>query len=778
MWGPWPNVRAVHIREQVDLRLLPAAGAAWVAAWTAPLAPVSWSLVAAAGVTVAAVLVAGSRMPGAAALAAALAVGAAAGVGAAARVAANSAGPVDDLAASRATATVQLRVTGDPAVRPTASRFGRGEVVTVPVLVQQVVARGQVGEVHSRVLVVATDRSWTDLIPGQELRVAGRFAPARPHSATVALLQVRGPPPVPAPAPWRDRAAADVRAGLRSAVAGLGPDERGLVPGLVLGDTSNLPPGLEADFRVAGLSHVVAVSGSNLALLLGVVLGLARSAGARLRALPVIGLVTVVTFVFIARPEPSLLRASVMGVVGVLGLAAGRRGRAAPALCAAVVVLLLVDPWLARSYGFALSVAATAGLIFLAPRWRDRLATRMPRAWATALAVPAAAQAACGPVIVLLTDEVGVVAIAANLLAVPAVPPAMLLGVLAALTWPVCPPLARVFAELAGLPAWWIVTVARCAADVPGASLPWVPGVRGALVLALLTLALVTVRQVRVVALVAALLAAALLIRPPVPLPPLLPGAWPPRGWVLVACDVGQGDALVLNAGSGAAVVVDAGPEPEAVDGCLRRLGIRRIPYLLLTHFHADHVEGLPGVLRGRKVAEIGVSPLRDPAGQAEQVARLAGRTPMSHPAPGEQRATGAVTWRVLWPSRLIAEGSPANNASVVLLAEVRGVRMLLTGDVEPPAQAVLHRLEPGLRADVLKIPHHGSAHQDPGFLASLGARIAIASAGAGNDYGHPAPATLRILLRAAMQVARTDRHGDVAVVVREGHLAVATVRR
>jgi competence protein ComEC len=591
----------------------------------------------------------------------------------------------------------------------------------------------------------------------------------------VALLQVRGPPPVASQAPLRDRAAADVRAGLRSAVTGLGPDERGLVPGLVLGDTSGMDPELEADFRTAGLSHLVAVSGSNLALLLGVVLGLARVAGVRLRALPLVGLVTVVVFVFVARPEPSLLRAAVMGMVGVVGLAAGRRGRAAPALCAAVVALLLVDPWLARSYGFALSVAATAGLIVLAPPWRDRLATRMPRAWATALAVPAAAQAACAPVIVLLTDQVGLVAIPANLLAVPAVAPAMLLGVLAALTWPVCPPLAKLFAELAGLPAWWIVTVARHAADVPGAALPWLGGVRGALVLALLTVAVVTLRQIRPVAVVAALLAAVLLLRPSVPLPPLLPGSWPPRDWVLVACDIGQGDALVLNAGSGAAVVVDAGPDPDAVDGCLRRLGVRRIPYLLLTHFHADHVEGLPGVLRGRAVAEIGVSPLPDPPAEVDRVTRWAGRVPITHPAPGEQRVAGAVSWRVLWPSRLIAEGSPPNNASVVLLAEIRGVRILLTGDIEPPAQAALHRAEPGLRADVVKVPHHGSAHQDEAFLASLGARIAIASVGADNDYGHPAPGTLRLLAALGMQVLRTDLNGDVAVVVHDDRLAVAT---
>lgn len=761
--------------EQVDLRLLPAAAAAWAAAWTAPLAPVRWVLLGGFAVAVATLLLARSRLAGSAVLAAALGVGAAAGLGAAARVSAATAGPIDDLAAERATATVHVRITGDPAVRPTTSRFGRGEVVTVPVVVSRVVARGLTTDVHSRVLLVTTDRAWTDLIPGQELRVAGRFAPPRAHTPTSALLQVRGPPPTAEVAPWRDRAAADVRAGLRSAVAGLAPDQRGLVPGLVLGDTSGIAADLTADFQVAGLSHVLAVSGSNLALLLGAVLGLARLAGVRLRALPVLGLVTVVVFVFVARPEPSLLRAAVMGIVGVLGLAAGRRGRAAPALCAAVIILLLVDPWLARSYGFGLSVCATAGLIFLAPPWRDRLARWMPRWLATALAVPAAAQAACGPVIVLLTDEVGLVAIPANLLAVPAVPPAMLLGVLAALTWPVCPPLARVFGELAGLPAWWIVTVARQAADLPGASLPWMVGVRGALVLALLTLAIVTVRQVRVVALVALGLVVVLVLRPSIPLPSLIPGAWPPRDWLLVACDVGQGDALLLNAGPGAAVVVDAGPDPDAVDGCLRRLGVRRVPYLLLTHFHADHVEGLPGVLRGRRVAEIGISPLPDPPAEVDRVTRWAGRIPLTHPAPGEQRQVGAVSWRVLWPSRLIAEGSPANNASVVLLVEVRGVRMLLTGDIEPEAQAALRRAVPGLRVDVLKVPHHGSAHQDPAFLASLGARIAVASAGRDNDYGHPAPSTLRVLVQSAMRVLRTDRHGDVAIVLHGGRLAVVT---
>lgn len=751
----------------LDLRLLPAAAAAWAAAWLGPVVGVRAAVLGAAVLGTAALALA-RRGSTALMVSAALAVGAAAGLGAAARVVERDAGPIAGLAVEHATATVNLRITGDPAVRAVVHRFaGPGQVVLVPARVTQVAARGQVTATRTRVLLIASDTAWRDLIPGQELRVSGRFAPPRPREPTAAILRVSGPPAGAITAPLRDRAAADVRAGLRSAVDGLGRDQRGLVPGLVLGDTSGLPPDLEQDFRDAGLSHTTAVSGSNLSLLLAAVLGLARLAGARLRALPVIALATAVVFILVARPEPSLLRASVMGLIGVLGLAAGRPGRAAPALCAAVVLLLFADPWLARSFGMALSVAATAGLITLAPRWRDRLAVRLPSWLATALAVPAAAQTTCAPVVVLLASEVSLVAVAANLLAVPAVPPAMLLGVLAAITWPVCPPLARCFGELAGLPAWWIVQVARRAADVPGATVPWPGGLRGALALGLLTFAVAVVLRHRRAALLATALALLLLLRPAVPLPSFLRGGWPPPGWILVACDIGQGDALALNAGPGAAVVVDAGPDPDAVDRCLRRLGVRQVPYLLITHPHADHVDGLAGVVRGRRVAEIGIGPTANPPVGTRAI-------PVTRPAAGERRSLGALSWRVLWPQRLIDEGALENNASIVLLVEVSGVRVLLTGDIEPPAQAALRRAEPALQADVLKIPHHGSSHQDPEFLAGLGARLAIASAGRGNDYGHPAPVTLRLLEGRGVRVLRTDADGDIAVVVQDGRLGVA----
>jgi competence protein ComEC len=248
-----------------------------------------------------------------------------------------------------------------------------------------------------------------------------------------------------------------------------------------------------------------------------------------------------------------------------------------------------------------------------------------------------------------------------------------------------------------------------------------------------------------------------------------------------VACSVGQGDGLVLNAGGGAAVVVDTGPDPDPMRRCLRRLGVRAVPVVVLSHFHADHVDGLPGVLDRFRPTEIDVTATREPEHGAEQVERqaAAARAPVRVPSYGETRRVGRLAWQVVGPTPGMRgsdhgeEGSAANNASLVLLVRVRGVHLLLSGDMEPEAQQAVAEALPGLRVDVLKVPHHGSRYQDPELLGRLGARLAVVSVGSHNDYGHPATGTVALLRRAGMTVARTDTDGDVAVVVEHGDLAV-----
>jgi competence protein ComEC len=778
-----------RVARTADVRLVPGALAAWLTAVVALQAghPSAWLVAAAVAALTGLVLV----VPAAAApwraqgaLVLICAAGAAASSGT--RLAAVEQGPVPALARERASVEVHLVVTGDPERHESRTSGRSRSFLVVPARAEQVRAHGRRTGVRSPVVVFATDQHWASLLPSTRVRAFGRLAPARPGEPAAGLLSVRGPPAVLDGPSAVQGAAERFRAGLREAVSGLPAGERGLVPGLVLGDTSRMPAELTEDFRTTGLAHLTAVSGTNVAILLTVALGLVRWLGLRGRAVPLVGACVMAGFVVLVRPQPSVLRASAMGLVAVLALATGRRREGVPALCAAVLALVLIDPWLARSFGFALSVLATAGILVLAPGWRDRLAGRLPEPLAAAVAVPLAAQVACAPVIAMLSAQVSLVAVPANLLAAAAVAPATVLGVLAAVASPWAMPLAVVLGRLAGLPARWIVEVAHRGAELPGAALAWPGGLMGAVTLAAVTLATAVLlpRLARYGGRGA--FAVALVVLAVVGLRPVVPGftpGWPPPGWVLVACDVGQGDALVLSVRPGTAVVVDAGPDPRAVDRCLRDLGVRRIPLVLLSHFHADHVEGLPGVLRGRIVTEIDVSPLAEPAGQAARVRRwaaAAGVRSVRVPAPGERRSVDRLNWQILWPRRLIAgdDGSAPNNASLVVQAEHGGVRVLLTGDIEPPAQDALLASGADLRADFLKVPHHGSAFQSAALVRAVRPRAAIISVGRDNDYGHPAPSALALMASAGARVARTDEHGDVAVVGPRDRLRLVTRHR
>ena len=686
-------------------------------------------------------------------------------------------GPVAALAADGAAVRLTGALVSDP--RPVHGPYA--DMVVARLQVREVTGRGTTYATSAPVLVLG-DADWLDVPLGARVRVTGRLGAADDPDLS-GLLTARGPPTVVArPGPWW-RGAGAVRAAVGAAVAHRPADQRALVPALVDGDDTGLDPDLAADFRTTGLTHLLAVSGTNLTLVVGFLLVLARWAGVRGRAMLLVGALGIAGFVLLARTEPSVLRAAAMGSVGLLAMGTDGRRRGPRALGVAVVVLLLVQPGLAVQAGFALSALATAGIVLLAPLWRDALARWLPRWAAEAVAVPAAAQLACTPVVAALSGQVSLVAVGANLVVAPAVGPATVLGLGGGLVGLLSPPLGRLLGTVAAWCVAWIVAVARHGADLPTAALDWGTGVLSLTVLTLLVVALALLGPVLLRHPVTGLgccllLGLVVVVRPPAP-------GWPPPGWVLVACDVGQGDALVLDAGPGSAVVVDAGPDPRAVDDCLDRLGVRTVPLVVLTHFHADHVDGLSGVFDGRRVGSVETTRLQDPPGGVREVAgitRSAGLTPA--PAPyGTTRRVGPVTLQALWPppdsdTHGPGDGSTANEASVVLLVEVRGVRLLLTGDVEPEGQAALARALPGLRVDVLKVPHHGSRYQDEPWLLSLHARVAVTSVGVDNDYGHPAATTLEPLARAGTRVLRTDRDGDVAVVADGDDLATVTSGR
>ncbi|WP_308298955.1 ComEC/Rec2 family competence protein [Streptomyces sp. GESEQ-35] len=806
-----------HPRQEgpTDLRLVPPALAAWATAALALDAPPEW-ITGIAGVCLvtAGVLLAIRRRWSRVSVAAVLFCVAAGAASAGLHGADLRRGPVPGLAREYATVTAEVEVTADP--RLTRPRIRGNHAAPSAVLIGADVRRvekadGTAVATRAPVLLIVdagprpavegpAASPWLRLLPSTRLYVTARMAPALVGGDRVAaVLRVRDPalPRVVGEPSAAQRFAGRLRAGLREATEGLPADARALLPGLVVGDTARITPELDEAFKETDLAHTLAVSGSNLTIILALLIGppglaqrverrgLAPRLGIPLRTTALFGGVLTLAFVVVCRPDPSVLRAAACGVVVLLALATGRRRSLIPALATAVLLLVLYDPWLARSYGFLLSVLATGALLTIAPRWSTALRRRrVPPRLAEALAAAAAAQALCAPVVAVLSARVSLVAVPCNLLVEFAVAPATVLGFAALATAPVAMPVAEALAWCASWPAGWIADVARTGAALPGAGVDWPGSWTGAALLALVTVVVVLVgrRLLRHPWWCGAcgVLLLLVVVQPP-PLARVITG-WPPPGWRLAMCDVGQGDALVLAAGEGAGVVVDAGPDPTLVDRCLRTLGVTRVPLVVLTHFHADHVAGLPGVLRGRAVGGIETTGLEEPVDQAEFVRREAAARdiPVTRAVAGEQRRTGALGWQVVWPpppSAPAPDTEGPNDASVSLLVRSAGLRLLLLGDLEPPAQQALLRSPAGARlgrVDVLKVAHHGSAYQDPELIRWVSPRLALISAGADNPYGHPAPGTLAALRAQGAMVLRTDEDGAVAIAGTGGELLVA----
>ncbi|HEU4350006.1 MAG TPA: ComEC/Rec2 family competence protein [Actinoplanes sp.] len=698
-------------------------------------------------------------------------------VATAARVGVRDAGPVRALVTEGATVQVDLVVRDDPRAIGTAAGRPPTYLVAVDLTALRHPGTATTLRLDARALVLGSDRAWRTLLPGQRATATGRLLAPRGGDLRAAVISVREPPVLHGRSSWGQRVAGALRAGLQQACEPLPDDAGGLLPGLVVGDTSQLDPGLEEDFRTTGMTHLNAVSGANVAIVLGVVLFLVRWARAGPVLAALLCAVALVGFVVLARPSPSVVRAAAMGAIGLVGLAAGRPRAALPALAAGVAVLILIDPELAGDVGFALSVLATSGLLLLAPRWRDGLRRRgWPAGPAEALAVPAAAQVACGPVVAGLSSSVSLVAVPANLLAVPAIAPATLLGIVAAVLSPVWPAGAEFAAWLGHWPARWLVLVAQTGARVPAGAVPWPGGVLGAGLLGVLTVLLLIAARRPIVRRLAAVIALGGVLGA-LPVRLLAPG-WPPPHWLIVTCAVGQGDAIVLPAGTGRALVIDAGPEPTAVDRCLRRLGVRQVTLFVVSHFHVDHIGGIEGVFRGRRVlGVIGPGWPEPPAGRAAVAEAASGaRIPMIAVRPGWHYATGDVEVTALGPPEpMNGTSSDPNNNSLVLRARVGMHTILLPGDAETEEQQAMltHHGAQAMRAQILKVAHHGSAYQERAFLDAVDPDVAFVSVGVDNDYGHPNGPLLDLLARSGARVLRTDRSGDLAAVATPHGLAV-----
>jgi competence protein ComEC len=567
-------------------------------------------------------------------------------------------------------------------------------------------------------------------------------------------LAARGPPENAAL-----RVANAVRDGFRRGAEAALPDrDAGLIRGLAIGDTEGMDPEVEEDFRATGLTHLLAVSGSNVALVVVPALAIAARLGIRRSGRIAAAAVVVGLFALVTRWEPSVLRASAMAAIGLAAMWAGRPRRVAPALGVAVLALLVIDPLLAMSAGFQLSVGATAGLAAMAAPLAARL-TMLPRPVAGAAAATIAAQAAVTPLLLLLFGTVPTVTLLANVLAFPAVAPALLLGSAAAALAQAWPHLGQGVGRLAEVPLGFLIGLADRLARFP---LPSVTGgaavaAAGAGLAAVMAWRLRRGRSPGLALATAAVLA-------------LLgwssaPSAGPPGSLTVTFLDVGQGDAAVVRTPEGATLLIDAGPDPHQVATELAALSVRRIDLAVATHAHADHVEGFAAVMARYPIGlllEPGC-PGDSPSYHRFLTAVRDEHVPVRHPRGGQRLAVGELGIEILGPDRCSPGGASPNDDSLVLRLTYGRSTALFPGDAEVPAQRDLLSDGDPVQAALLKVPHHGGDTSDPEFLDATSATVAVVSTGP-NTYGHPNPGLLSILRSERMAVLRTDRVGDVTV--------------
>lgn len=721
------------MRKKHDLRMVPAATAAWIAAvlLVDSSSRMTITITVLAGVSAA---VAARRWP-----AIALCLGGVTVIGAsiAWNLALVESSPLSELAHARQTVEATVTLRDDP--RPTPSGVERWSLT-----IREIDDRRN----SWRLRVRATGFSRSDgptLLPvaGATIRVRARLAPAA-STNEAAVLRFTEWEEIESPA-WWWTAAEGVRESIRAANSRYGDSAAALIPALVTGDEGGLDESIRDDFRRTGLTHLIAVSGSNLTIVLGAVLWLLHLTGGRRFAIP-LGILVTIAFVLVARPEPSVQRAAVMGIVGLFALGRSTSPAGVRALAWAVIFLLFADPWLGSHAGFVLSVCATAGILLLGPPIADSFENWCPRPIALGLAVPLAAQLACLPTIAALTGEISLVSWVANLVATPAVAPATIAGLSAGLANLIASDLSVIAAEIAWFAASWIVITGEQAAIAPGAAVSWgfsswwlVP-----IGLAAVPIMIRIGRSVRVTLFAVALLTL-FIFRPWTP-------PWLPDGSVVVACDVGQGDAFVVPVAKKAGIVFDVGETPAAIDACLRSLGITKIPLVILTHDDADHVGGWAGLSRRREVGTV----LVGPSGASGVSAKT--KTVSS----SDVYTIGDFQLEVLWPPAKDSRGTSNDQSLVTRLTTPSGERVLFTGDISAKAQRRLAHSD--VRADIFKVPHHGSADSWLGLLDLVEPSIAVIGVGAENTYGHPAPDIVEGLEDRGIQILRTDKDGTFAL--------------
>jgi competence protein ComEC len=558
---------------------------------------------------------------------------------------------------------------------------------------------------------------------------------------------------------------------------GVNPDAKALVGGLAIGERDLLSPEMAENMKTLSLTHLVAVSGANLAIVMGVVYLLTAACALSRNTRFVTALLVMVVYVLVVGPESSVLRSATMATFVVIGLWLGRGTKPIISLAWAVIFLLAIDPGLATDFGFSLSALATVGLLTMALPIYNWLSRYMPRLIAIGIAASFSAQLATTPVLLMLQPSIPIYSVLANLIVEPVVAPVTVLGILALILAYPLPVLSSAVSYVASLGTWWITLVATEVSGWPAARVHFVAGPVGVALASLIVLLSLGLYQKRLSKYRTGIAASLVGIM-------LFSASWSSADqirfqvfdgeWDVVNCDVGQGDALVVRS-QGVVALIDVGREPEPIDKCLDNLQVTKIDLLVITHFDADHAGGIYGALNNRYVETAIISGFADdrPLVSLVETALAQSKVEVLTGFAGMGGKLGQLKWRVLAPTAKATETKDSNDASVIVSFTGAGYGLLALGDLGGVGQTRLMRNAGGVLNELsgmpllLKVAHHGSADQSTELFRLLSADIAIFSVGQ-NPYGHPTKKALDQAALSGSRIVRTDQLGSIALRFQE----------
>ncbi len=507
-------------------------------------------------------------------------------------------------------------------------------------------------------------------------------------------------------------------------------ESRALLAGFLIGDTSELSTTSLDLMRRAGLTHFVAVSGSNVALFLLLWWLLLGPLGLRGWTRTIAGVAGLAVFAAMTRWEPSVIRASLAAGVLLVGRSVGVPMSSWATLSLAVIGALTVAGELATDVGFQLSVLAAVGVLAGSDLWRFR-----PTSVSTALSASVSAQAMVSPLLLSVFGSVPLLSPIANVVAGPLVVAATSVAGLGSVLG------SETLASVASVFSRAVLGVAEVAA-------PW-PQIHWPLWMIIVGGVVAVTRLARVLSVPFVALLVAVIVWPVDRQPELLPA--------VVFLDVGQGDAT-LFIDDGLTVLIDGGPDPVVLTRKLESYGVDQVDVVIVSHVHADHITGLEGVI-GRLPVGLVVADFEHHATPASdwllsEIERLGVRHVT--PEPGWGFGAGMLHFEILGPRRRYA--SP-NDESIVVLVSLGERRVLMSGDIETFAQAELS--VPAV--NVLKVPHQGAATSSLDWLEGHAGQLSVVSVGP-NQFGHPSPEVLATLRSAGAAVHRTDLDGDLVL--------------